>query len=182
MNNLIRQNIVVACYNDSLTPEEISLETGLALPYIDEDIRELTEKKILIKEGNRYKANVVIITRECIEEIRSKISGLQKDIANKICDFVSSYLPEIRKIGFYGSDFSENTLKWQLSVHMWRKSFGPINAEKGIDSLPVTAWGEHADLWLTEVTEDALGAMFNYCDFKEGGYNILFRLSSQNER
>lgn len=44
MNNLIRQNIVLACYNDSLTPERISLETGIPLPYLDDEILELTNK------------------------------------------------------------------------------------------------------------------------------------------
>ena len=36
--NIIRQNILWACYNDSLTEEEISLQIGVALPYIENDI------------------------------------------------------------------------------------------------------------------------------------------------
>ena len=45
MQSKVRQNIVSACYNDSLTVQQISLETGIPLPYLDDEIRELEDKK-----------------------------------------------------------------------------------------------------------------------------------------
>lgn len=67
MQSKIKQNIVCACYNDSLTVQQISLETGIPLPYLDDEIKEMTEKKILVYDGKRYSANVLIINRECTE-------------------------------------------------------------------------------------------------------------------
>lgn len=161
MNNLIRQNIVLACYNDSLTPERISLETGIPLPYLDDEIRELTDKKLLIKDGNHYSANILIINRECTEEISRKASGLYEDIANKITTFVNSFICEYRGNGFYGADFSENTLRWQLSTLMWRKISGYSFKQVGAPS--VTGWGEHADIWLEEDCGEMTASIFNYC-------------------
>ena len=41
MQSKIRQNIVNACYNDALTVQQISLETGIPLPYLDDEIKAL---------------------------------------------------------------------------------------------------------------------------------------------
>ncbi len=161
MNNLIRQNIVLSCSNDNLTPEGISLETGIPLPYLDDEIRELTDKKLLIRNGNSYSANIIIINRECTEEICRKAAGKYEDIANKIITFENSYMDEYRNTNFYGADFSENTLRWQLSTLMWRKIRG--YSFKQIGDSPITGWGEHADIWLEEDAGDITATIFNYC-------------------
>ena len=44
MQSKIRQNIITACYNDLLTAEQISLETGIPLPYLDAEIKQLEDK------------------------------------------------------------------------------------------------------------------------------------------
>lgn len=161
MNNLMRQNIVLSCYNDSLTAEQISLETGIPLPYLDDEVRELTEKKILVHDGRRYSANVVIINRECTEEICRKVSGKYDAIAKLIIEFVDSCMEEYVKLGFYGADFSENTLRWQLSTIMWRMIRG--YAFKNVGNPEKTGWGEHADIWLKEDSGDMTAPTFNYC-------------------
>lgn len=173
MNNLIRQNIVSACYNDSLTPELISLETGIPLPYLDDEICELTDRKLLIKDGKRYSANIIIIDRECTEELCRKATGKYEEIADKLIAFVSSYIGEYRKIGFYGADFSENTLRWQLSTLMWRKIGG--YSFKRVGEPPVTGWGERADVWLEEDCGELTASIFNYCTAEScEGDELLF--------
>lgn len=112
MDNLLRQNIVLACYNDSLTAEQISLETGLPLPYLDDNIREMTEREVLLQTGRRYLANIVIVNRECSEDICRKVLAEYDTIANLIIEFVDSYMEKYVKMGFYGADFSENALRW----------------------------------------------------------------------
>ena len=56
----IRQNILWACYNDRLTEDEIALQIGVSLPYIEDDLRQLTETWLLQKDGNYYKTNIII--------------------------------------------------------------------------------------------------------------------------
>ena len=161
MQSKIKQNIVCACYNDSLTVQQISLETGIPLPYLDDEIKEMTEKKILVHDGRRYSANVVIINRECTEEICRKVSGKYDAIAKLIIEFVDSCMEEYVKLGFYGADFSENTLRWQLSTIMWRMIRG--YAFKNVGNSEKTGWGEHADIWLKEDSGDMTAPTFNYC-------------------
>ena len=159
MQSKIKQNIVCACYNDSLTVQQIGLETGIPLPYLDDEIKEMTEKKILVYDGKRYSANVVIINRECTEEICRKVSGKYDAIAKLIIEFVDSCMEEYVKLDFYGADFSENTLRWQLSTIMWRTIRG--YAFKNVGKPEKTGCGEHADIWLKEDSGDMTALTFN---------------------
>ena len=45
----ISQNILFACYNDKLTPTQISLEIGVALPYMEDKLKELYDYGLLKK-------------------------------------------------------------------------------------------------------------------------------------
>ena len=149
MQNKIRQNILSACYNDSLTEQQISFETGIPLPYLDDEIRALEDKHIIIRDGKRYKANVIVITEECVDEIERAVTKYHRQIADKIEIFVTEKMDEYRKIGFSGQDFSENTLRWQLSTILFRTIM--IASYGGdVTHFPKTGWGEGAYLWCVE--------------------------------
>lgn len=153
MTHKMRQNIVQACYNDSLTAQQISLETGIPLPYIDDELNALVDKAILIKEGPRYKANVIVITSECTEEIRRHVAVYHEKIADIIGEFLDEYLAEFKDIGFIGSDFSDNSLRWQLltyvlvAITLYNTDVFRTN---DASELPETAWGDNAYIWLVE--------------------------------
>ena len=147
MHSKIRQNIVSACFNDSLTVQQISLETGIPLPYLDDEIKELEDKQLLIKEGTRYKTNVIVITSECSDEIQRAVTKYHEQIADKIEAFITETISEYKSIGFIGSGLSDNTLRWQLASIL----FMAIQ-EVGYNetNVPRTGWGEPAYLWLLE--------------------------------
>lgn len=158
MQSKIKQNILSACYNDSLNEQQISLETGIPLPYLEDDIRELESKKIIIRDGTRYKANVIIITSDCADEIERAAIKYHGLIADTMEHFINSKLDEYKSLGFVGNDFSENTLRWQLAVIMFMM-LSVSGFDK--DNAPVTAWGERAYLWCVE--ESCGERIFNYC-------------------
>ena len=110
MQSKIKQNIVSACYNDVLTVQQISLETGIPLPYLDDEIKELEDKKVIIREGNHYKANVIVITSECADEIERAVTKYHEQIADKMMTFISDKLDVYKNLNFVGRDFSDNTL------------------------------------------------------------------------
>ena len=159
MNNLIRQNIILACFNDQLTPSEIGLEVGIPLPYLDDEISELCARKLLCKNGSRYSANIVVVDRDCLAEIADKSSRYYEEIADKITAFVDGYLDEYRAV--IDTRFSENTLRWQLAALLLRQIRGCAFGEIG--EPQVTGWGERADIWLEEDAGELNSSCFNYC-------------------
>ena len=159
MQSKIRQNIVSACYNDALTVQQISLETGIPLPYLDDEIKALEDKQIIIREGNHYKANVIVITSECTDEIDRAVAKYHVQIADKIETFISNKMEEYKKIGFTGNDFSTNTLRWQLTSILCRMI---VYMDREDDyKMPKTGWGESAYLWCVENHNNK--HTFNYC-------------------
>ena len=115
--NKIRQNILWACYNDSLTEEEIALQIGVALPYIEDDIKLLTDVWLLKKEGRHYRTNIIILTSDFDAEKAVKLLPLQKQIAEKLKNFISRNEAEIRSVGFYKSNMSFGVAEMAYDNH-----------------------------------------------------------------
>lgn len=77
----ISQNILFACYNDKLTPTQISLEIGVALPYMEDKLKELYDYGLLKKDGNRYYTNLFIFTKDFSREVWMKTAHVKDRIA-----------------------------------------------------------------------------------------------------
>ncbi len=159
MQSKIRQNIVSACYNDSLTVQQLSIETGIPLPYLDDEIKALEDKKIIFKDGYHYKTNIIVITSECTNEIEREMTKYHERCADKIETFIKETIEKFKEIGFIGSDFSDNTLRWQLLAIVFKRICG-LDCES--PDAPKTAWGEKAFTWCVEKLPEKF--LFNYCD------------------
>lgn len=169
MQSKIKQNIVSACYNDTLTAQQISLETGIPLPYLDDEIKELESKKIIIRDGAHYKANIIVITAECADETERAVAKYHEKIADKIKSFIENRMSEYKKIGFIGSNFSENTLRWQLCTVLFRMISG---IDCGKTDAPQTGCGESAYMWCVEKLSEK--HIFSYCGVDSKHGDILY--------
>lgn len=173
MQSKIKQNIVSACYNDSLTVQQISLETGIPLPYLDDEIRELESKEVILKDGTHYKANVIVITSECADEIERAVTEYHEQVADKMETFINDKMSEYKNVGFIGNDFSENTLRWQLATILFRMISGVDCG--GTTDAPKTGWGESAYLWCVEKLNEK--HIFSYCEVKkQPSANMIWKL------
>lgn len=91
-----------ACYNDKLTAEQISLEIGVSLPYMEDKLAELCEYELLKKDGNRYYTNIVIFTKDFANEVNAKTAELRERIADlltkSIADEAETLMETVTKI------------------------------------------------------------------------------------
>lgn len=150
-DNKIRQNILWACYNDSLTEQEIALQIGVSLPYIEDDLKMLADTWLLKKDGNHYRMNIIIITDEFENEKALKILPYQQKIADIIKTFIDENEYALRSIGFYKSDMSRASFRWHMTTMMLFLAYTVVGDKVFRDSTPpVTAFGEHAFFWGTE--------------------------------
>lgn len=66
----IPKNILLEASNNPSTIEELAMELGIAVPYMEEEVNILEDGELLKKvEGNKYITNFFIMPRECQEEI-----------------------------------------------------------------------------------------------------------------
>lgn len=144
---IVPQNILFACYNDKLTPEQISLEIGVGLPYIEDDINMLAEHDLLLKDGNKYYTNILIFTNELSDEIDRKTTHLKATIAEKIKKAITENEETIRKIGFDGCDMSKNAFRWQMLCIILRNAVLEKLEKELKLTLPVDKFGTECIVW-----------------------------------
>jgi len=160
-SNLIRdkkipQNILWACYNDLLTEEEISLQIGVAVPYLDEYINYLADAGLLIKKGDKYSTNIIIFTKQLRDELANKKAPMTNETADKLYEFITANEEKIRSINYQGSKASRNSFIWQISIIAFQLLIGKITATLSPKLFPKTAFGERAYVWGVEEEESIL--------------------------
>ena len=60
MDPKLNQNVFLACYDNPMTVEELAIEVGVALPYMEDVVNYLTSQMLLIKTGDKYVTNFPI--------------------------------------------------------------------------------------------------------------------------
>lgn len=125
-NDLLMQNILVACYQTPKTPDEIARKLGVACAYIEYDLEWLVKQEFVTEKKGRYATNFLIRT----VEQENQVSLLFEKHKPAICDVIVSHMLEnealIRSIGFVGSDQPMNKLLWLLLYHYTRQMMLPI--------------------------------------------------------
>ena len=149
----ISQNILFACYHDKLTAEQIALEIGIALPYMEDKLKELYEGGLLNKEGKRYSANIAVFTKEFQQEVRQKTAELKKRIVDLVVEAVEAHGTSIRSIPFAGADMNENSLAWQLTCRLLYSAVIEKLQSRVQLCYPEERYGSNCFVWGIETDE-----------------------------
>jgi hypothetical protein len=115
ITHLIYKNIFLEAYENPQTAEQLALELGIALPYMEDELEFLCREELLRKIGNKYETNFKILSKEeqlKQYEINTKIS---KQITTKLCKMIDLYIKEDTKKVNYEYIGYENA-KWTLLV------------------------------------------------------------------
>jgi len=104
----IKGNILLAAYYAPVTLQEISIELGVALPYLEDEIKLLVDREYLVTNNDKYLTNVPIFTLDCKKSINEKLKELTIDIAKKFISAEDNF--DLR----FGDRFAnENLARWQ---------------------------------------------------------------------
>ncbi len=139
----IPKNILIEASNNPSTIEELSMELGIAVPYIEEEVKLLTDATLLKKlENGKYITDFYIASSEA----QLKIYNAQRRDSierSKIVDrIVTDYLPDVRKLGIIKNNMSDNDLKWLLVLAALEVIMAPL-AYRHLTNLPIRANGEN---------------------------------------
>ena len=78
------KNILLAAYRTPSTAEELAMEVGVALPYMEEELSALVDATLMKKNGNRYETNFFIVSAEAQEKIYAHLRGLAPELTKAI--------------------------------------------------------------------------------------------------
>ena len=80
----LSKNIMLAAYRTPATAEELAMEVGVALPYIEEELSTLVEATLMKKNGNKYETNIFIVSAEAQEKICAHLRGIAPELTNAV--------------------------------------------------------------------------------------------------
>ncbi len=80
------KNIMLAAYRSPSTAEELAVEVGVALPYMEEELESLVEATLMKKNGNKYETNFFIVSAEAQEKIFAHLRGITPELTKAVID------------------------------------------------------------------------------------------------
>ena len=130
----IPKNILLQASNNPSTLEELSIELGIALPYMEEEVGILHRATLLEKQGDKYVTNFFIQDRDCVTEVYHALRKHAKERSCLLSEAIEDSLDAIRALGIAGAHLDDNTLRWWLTPTL-------------IDWLIEYAGGEQDDIY-----------------------------------
>lgn len=180
----IKGNILLAAYYSPVTIQEISIELGVSLPYLEDEIDLLVDRQYLVCKNGKYLTNIPIFTLDCMQTIDGRLKELTEGSAQKLIAVSDEF------DACFGNRFANTNLAhWQkllLCLH-----FSLINTENDLEKnygeLPkdgpyslVNGGGGHGIIW-GRSTENVVGdtlprgiqGIYNGCPASDGRGSII---------
>ena len=88
LERLLEKNIMLAAYRTPSTAEELAIEVGVALPYIEEELEILTNATLMKKNGKKYETSFFIISREAQESAEEHLKTIAEPLTDAVCHMV----------------------------------------------------------------------------------------------
>ena len=118
VNRRIPNNILLQASNNPSTLEELSMELGIALPYMEEEVNILHRATLLEKQGDKYITNFFILDKDCRIEVYHALRKSARERSRLIREFMDDKLSDIRALGIAGTHIDDNTIRWWLVPHL----------------------------------------------------------------
>lgn len=113
----IPKNILLQASNNPSTLEELSVELGIALPYMEEEVKLLCEGTLLEKCGDKYITNFFIWDKESRLEAYNILRSGAKERSRLMREFMEDSLEKVRGLCTGGAHLDDNTIRWWLLMN-----------------------------------------------------------------
>lgn len=129
MDSKLNQNIFLACYDNPMTVEELAIEVGVALPYMEDAARHLTEQTLLVKNGDKYETSFPIISREAQQKIHFYYESIMPQLIALITEDIDRLMAQYEESGhcYYGEYQSYEEAKWMLLMDFYKGLYSLCN-------------------------------------------------------
>lgn len=112
----IPNNILLQASDNPSTVEELAMELGIAMPYMEEEVGLLVDATLLKRVGDRVVTNFFIADRACQQAVYEAMRRQSRACSEHIDRMITESLPAIRALGVVKNDMSDDALKWWLVI------------------------------------------------------------------
>ncbi|MDE7234909.1 MAG: sigma-70 family RNA polymerase sigma factor [Ruminiclostridium sp.] len=86
LNRLLCKNIMLAAYRNPASAEELAVEVGVALPYMEEELNGLVNTSLMKKNGKKYETNFFIVSAQAQEKIFAHLRGIAPELTGAVIE------------------------------------------------------------------------------------------------
>ena len=125
MDPKLNQNIFLACYDNPMTAEELAIEVGVALPYMEDTVKYLTAQTLLVRKADKYETSFPIISREAQQKIHFYYEGIIPQLVALITENIDRAMAQYEESGlcYYGPYQSYDEAKWMLLLDFYKSLY-----------------------------------------------------------
>lgn len=142
----IPKNIILQASNNPSIIEELSIELGIAMPYMEEEVALLTDATLLKRiENNKYITNFFIADKDCqvaVYQAQRRFSKERSEILDKI---VTESIEQIKELNIIRNGMSDEDFKWLIILrgidHLLGQSVPMDSVNKGFKRPDRGNWG-----------------------------------------
>lgn len=171
-------SIVLAAYYEPMSAEALSMELGVSMPYLEEEIEILKTADVLKKTGEKYQTNIVILTEAYEREFTKNTSFVYSDIAKSVFDKTSLLLPQIRELDFCGNDYDNNRLLFGILNIAFVKAYTLAREKSPLGNPNKLALGGHG--WIFGYDNDCTNHHFLGITLETWNQNETAWFSAEN--
>lgn len=142
VNRKIPNNILLHASNNPSTLEELSVELGVALPYMEEEVEILHRATLLEKQGDKYITNFFILEKDCRIEVYRALREGAHERSRLIREFMDDTMCDIRALGIAGEHLDDNVIRWRLVPHVIDSAMEHMGKGQNVFDAPKRANGE----------------------------------------
>ena len=130
-DNLVRQNICIACYQHPKSLDELTSLLGIPKAYLEFDLKWLVEHEFVIYEKGKYYTTFYINSRSEMQKSYGVHCSLKEQVSDIIVNGLLEAEDTIRQIGFHGSDVPMDKLLWYL-IYVFSRYFQEDNEDNAV--------------------------------------------------
>ena len=110
------KNILLAAYRTPSTAEELSIEIGMALTYLEDELDFLEQGEFLRKNGKKYETNFFIVSANAQEKVYTHLSAIQPLITEKIIALIENQVKSFDENGYQWHEGYQpyEDMKWEI--------------------------------------------------------------------
>lgn len=108
-------NIVLSAYDKPVSVTELSVELGVAAPYLEDELAILERHELIKKTGGKYQTNIIIFTDAFEKSALKKFVPVYEKAAIEFNRQLEETLSKLKNLAFLGSDYDAMRLKWTFA-------------------------------------------------------------------
>lgn len=126
LSRLIAKNIMLACYRNPQTAEELAIEMGIALPYMENELMQLVNSTLMKHNGDKYETAIFIVSAEAQERCYAHMASITQELTElliKAVEFAIKCDEENGSVWHEGYQSYED-MKWALLMQKVDAMYG----------------------------------------------------------